>query len=55
MHQAEIVLLINIVQHAVEVTGLQSLGNVVSNAAKIQAVAVEIIGGAKLVEFLVIG
>ncbi|MNP03909.1 hypothetical protein D3C76_958080 [compost metagenome] len=55
MHQAEIVLLVDIVQDAVEVTGLQRLADVVSDAAKIQAVTVEIIGGAKLVELFVIG
>ncbi|MNZ69454.1 hypothetical protein D3C78_877520 [compost metagenome] len=55
MHQAEIVLLINVVQHAVEITGLQVLGNVVSCAAEVQAITVEIIGGAKLVQFLVVG
>ncbi|MCY1420435.1 hypothetical protein D9M71_360560 [compost metagenome] len=49
MHQAEIVLLINVVQHAVEITGLQVFGNVVSCAAEVQAVTVEIIGGTKLV------
>ncbi|MNM91241.1 hypothetical protein D3C81_1035360 [compost metagenome] len=55
MHQAKIVLLINIVQHAIEITGLQVLGDVVSCAAKVQAVTVEIIGGAKFVQFLVVG
>ncbi|MNS52834.1 hypothetical protein D3C72_855690 [compost metagenome] len=55
MHQAEIVLLVNIVQHAIEITGLQVFADVVCDATEVQAIAVEIIGGAVFVELLVVG